>query len=367
MIVSPARPATLRQPAPNHERQDNAMTTPAKLIANRANARESTGPTTDAGKAVARLNAVSHGLRSAVPVIPGEDVAEWDAFRDGMAAALAPVGALEDELAGRAALLLWRLRRVIRFEAGTTAAATERAVGRALGDGEGDNHLQALLNPGGGAGAPRTVAGRRKELAGKRARLVTVEADAGVFRDLAERPDDHPLPGEVVCRVLADVADAEAMPAAIDNRLWDKVGVPREWWDNPGGWDGWTLGHLKAGFARLAAWRGGKPGPLVDLSDRRRAREAVELRREIPRLEAGLAQAEAEAAGAVAGAVARAAVPDAETVDRLTRYEAHLHRQLVQTLHLLERVQAARAGCPVPPAAALDVTVESAGPAGAAG
>jgi hypothetical protein len=46
----------------------------------------------------------------------------------------------------------------------------------------------------------------------------------------------------------------------------------------------------------------------------------------------------------VAAASAKAALPDRDAVDKLTRYEGHLHRQLVQTLHLLERVQAALPG-----------------------
>ena len=42
----------------------------AALKRNKRNAAKSIGPRTQAGKAVARMNAVSHGLRSAAPVIP---------------------------------------------------------------------------------------------------------------------------------------------------------------------------------------------------------------------------------------------------------------------------------------------------------
>jgi hypothetical protein len=55
----------------------------------------------------------------------------------------------------------------------------------------------------------------------------------------------------------------------------------------------------------------------------------------------------------------RAALPDAPTLDRVTRYEAHLSRQMLQALHTLERLQAARAGRDVPPPAAADVTVDA--------
>jgi hypothetical protein len=51
-------------------------------------------------------------------------------------------------------------------------------------------------------------------------------------------------------------------------------------------------------------------------------------------------------------------LPDENTLGKVTRYEAHLSRQMLQALHTLERLQAARAGQPVPPPAALDVTIE---------
>jgi len=52
-----------------------------------------------------------------VPVIPGEDPNVWEAHRAGVVDSLAPVGLLEVNLAERAALLLWRLRRLARYEA----------------------------------------------------------------------------------------------------------------------------------------------------------------------------------------------------------------------------------------------------------
>jgi hypothetical protein len=90
------------------------MTTLAKIAANRQNAMKSTGPRTAAGKAAAGANAIAHGLRSAAPVIPGEDPADWEAYRAGVVAALAPAGTLEAELADRVASLSWRLRRAGR-------------------------------------------------------------------------------------------------------------------------------------------------------------------------------------------------------------------------------------------------------------
>src|SRR5262249_9783782 len=77
----------------------------------------SAGPRTEEGKERSRLNAVKHGLRSERPVLPGEDVAEWDAFHADIVSDLDPGSTLERELAERVALQLWRLRRAARYEA----------------------------------------------------------------------------------------------------------------------------------------------------------------------------------------------------------------------------------------------------------
>src|SRR5262249_18413085 len=106
---------------------DNAMTTLAKIEANQRNGQLSTGPRTVEGKAIVGRNATKHGIYAAVPVIPGECPATWEAHRSGVVDSLAPVGLLEVNLAERAALLLWRLQRLARYEAETVAADVEVA------------------------------------------------------------------------------------------------------------------------------------------------------------------------------------------------------------------------------------------------
>jgi hypothetical protein len=105
--------------------EDRIMTTLAKIEANQRNAALSTGPRTAEGKAVVARNATRHGIYSSVPVIPGEDPNAWEAHRAGVVDSLAPAGLLEVNLAERAALLLWRLQRLARYEAETIAAAME--------------------------------------------------------------------------------------------------------------------------------------------------------------------------------------------------------------------------------------------------
>lgn len=94
------------------------MATELQKRANRANSLKSTGPTSNEGKAVVRLNAVRHGLLSNAPIMAGEDAGEFDALRDQLKAELLPVGILESQLCERVAGTLWRLRRLSHIEAG---------------------------------------------------------------------------------------------------------------------------------------------------------------------------------------------------------------------------------------------------------
>jgi hypothetical protein len=82
-----------------------------------------TGPRTDAGKARSSQNALKHGLCSQRAVIPGEDPAEWDTFREEIVRGNAPCTFLERELAERVALHMWRQRRVALYEADLVSAA----------------------------------------------------------------------------------------------------------------------------------------------------------------------------------------------------------------------------------------------------
>ena len=104
------------------------MTTVARIKANRENALASTGPKSAEGKAIVSRNAIRHGLLSWKPVIPGfENVEDWESHHERTLESLAPVGYAETMLAERAALLLWRLDRVSRYEREVTAIALEHA------------------------------------------------------------------------------------------------------------------------------------------------------------------------------------------------------------------------------------------------
>jgi hypothetical protein len=98
------------------------MTTQAQIAANRRNARKSTGPVTEAGKAAASQNALRHGLTARQIASADERSADFAAFAAALRRDLAPEGEVEEQLAERLILAAWRLRRAARAERGVIAS-----------------------------------------------------------------------------------------------------------------------------------------------------------------------------------------------------------------------------------------------------
>lgn len=94
------------------------MTSQRRILANRRNARKSTGPTSEEGRKTSSQNAIRHGFFCREALISGENPADLErlirVFRQG----LHPVGALEEQYVDEIASLTWRLSRATRVEAG---------------------------------------------------------------------------------------------------------------------------------------------------------------------------------------------------------------------------------------------------------
>ena len=98
------------------------MSTPAQAAANLANAQQSTGPTTDAGKTASSQNALKHGLTARTVLLPGEDEAGYLKMCEGMIASFAPATTPEKELVQLLCDTQWRLQRCGRIEAAILSA-----------------------------------------------------------------------------------------------------------------------------------------------------------------------------------------------------------------------------------------------------
>jgi hypothetical protein len=78
---------------------------------NRANAKKSTGPKTEAGKARSAMNATKHGLAGQTVVLPGEDLAAFESLRKRFFAELRPKGILEEQCVETITNKTWLLAR----------------------------------------------------------------------------------------------------------------------------------------------------------------------------------------------------------------------------------------------------------------
>jgi hypothetical protein len=338
------------------------MSTLAKVEASRTNGKLSKGPKTANGKAVAKLNAVSHGLRSLSPVLPGERPKEWADHRAGIIAALAPVGTLEAELAERVALLLWRLRRVVRYETAVTTARIDQAVGEVRGEKD-DDPLELALRP---RHNPRTHARVQQELSNAYGDMIRCGVTGELVRQLVTQPPDHPINGSAAFRTMREIGaytpngDEEYTDIA-DHEFLAQIGVPAEWRDEAEWWGGWNVGIVRAGVRIIAADAGVTEAWLLERAEKESDRGAAVGRGKATQLENELATTKLMNAADERAARARSSLPAGDVVDKVTRYESHLNKQLTQTLHTLERLRAIRDGNPPAPPLALDVTVETTG------
>jgi hypothetical protein len=88
------------------------MATAAQVLANQANAQQSTGPRTDSGKARSSRNSFQHGLTLGVLAIPDEEIEALEAFVAEMRADLFPVDAMQEEAFQQFLDGAWRLRKI---------------------------------------------------------------------------------------------------------------------------------------------------------------------------------------------------------------------------------------------------------------
>ncbi len=91
-----------------------------QIKSNKENARKSTGPKTDSGKAVSSQNSTKHGLYSRDIVIKSSKLNEsreqYENLVVDMFNEFSPVGRFQEQLVFKIANCLWRSQRVIRAE-----------------------------------------------------------------------------------------------------------------------------------------------------------------------------------------------------------------------------------------------------------
>ena len=335
------------------------MTTELQRDANRKNARASTGPRSPDGKARSSRNALRHGLRvdlsGSCPVLPGESAAGWAKHRDAVVADIVPAGPLEMALAERVALCLWRLNRTAAYEAGVSAAGMAEVAER-FRDPDPDEKsvpFGAVEDPD-----TRKLRDALETIRDRGAVVAEWAAAFGLLSRLTDLPDDSPVDGDTVEGVFCDLVGA--LPGSLeehfdtdDPEFLAVVGVPAEHHNAPYAWRGWTAGAVRQAVRTMAqVFKTPATTLIADaLGERMRIQEEGRAA-----VEAAERQAQASRKRLRAKAerqALRAAIPSDGALDRVTRYEAHLTRQLQHALATLDRLRESRpaarpAGPPAP-------------------
>ena len=97
------------------------VTSLKKVLANRNNAKKSTGPRTENGKAWAKRNAVKHGLRAEHIITVGENKIEFEELKDQFVKELQPIDIISMQLVNRIVLTAWNLQRSDKIQSGMLA------------------------------------------------------------------------------------------------------------------------------------------------------------------------------------------------------------------------------------------------------
>jgi len=93
------------------------MATEAQIKANQENAKKSTGPATEVGKKISSMNAMTHGIFSTIPLLPGENLEQFKLLEEEIIKAYQPTDAMECLLVQRVYLTCMRQIRLREAEA----------------------------------------------------------------------------------------------------------------------------------------------------------------------------------------------------------------------------------------------------------
>ncbi len=285
------------------------------------------GPKTEEGKELARWNSTRHGIRSPAPVVPGvEKPEDWEEYRDGMLEDLSPLGSLELSLAERVATLAWRLHRVTRYETETIARSQERVVEDLRDRRRYDSHARGPIHPEDVLAAPKEA--RRTER---------------VLKKFPDYPDEKKLSGPDAAAILWAVAGR--VDDEVDLEELELPGVP-EWagiYGDTAEWDGWSAGLVRECLSVIASAAGEDLEELIDGAREKARLDAISAKHTAEEVEKQLQNMRRERL-----------LPDVKTLEKVSRYEAHLSRLMFKALHELEALQVRRAGGAAP-LARLDV------------
>lgn len=280
--------------------------------ASRRNSLHSTGPKSRCGKMIVAANPITHGLFSARPVVEGlESSNEWARYRACMLSDLAPAGAVEQVLAERIALSAWRLRRVHRYEIEQIRLPIEMHTQEQQDQLENNSWK-----------AENLIALNRLQQANASAPMDSSDAEAVMWR---------------ACRSLPTLVPEEDWDDSLDfDEYWEALVKPVTW----------TAGAIREMIATLARQYRVEPEKLLERMQTDAAEDAEYYSRCQKRTKDAIRNFKGEHL-----------LPSVKVVEKIIRYESHLHRLFHRDLHELQRLQALRFGFDVAAPVAVDVDI----------
>ena len=322
------------------------MATQKQIAANKRNARLSTGPTSDDGKAIVAANATksgSYAMRHLVLASLGESAESYDSHSAAIVATLAPVGALEERLGATIASLTWRLRRIPQFE---TAASRPPSGSLPLHPDRVEPKAKITMDPPSASAPPAEwLAYTRDRLEGT---VNSLDCTLGALERFQSwtRKRSRPEGDDFVMRDSMELIQAAGRVMG-----WPLLDYPDPWADVarqiglevlPEKCPQWTYSSLMKAFDHLAQQTGRTP-----VAFRRAVRDSLTARiamlsdrlENVRRTEQELieqTQAERDRAVAVSVYASEGAVAG------IQKAENHLTRQLERNLAMLERLQSRR-------------------------
>jgi hypothetical protein len=88
------------------------MATEAQIESNRRNSQKSTGPRSEAGKNRSKFNALDHGCRANILILPTEDFGEYEQEANAWKLSWQPRNSVEEFLVDRIVNLSWQAKRI---------------------------------------------------------------------------------------------------------------------------------------------------------------------------------------------------------------------------------------------------------------
>ena len=125
------------------------MATEKQVVANRRNAKRSTGPQSEGGRRRASGNSLKHGITAQSVVLKDEDPEEFARLHQSYHETYAPEGPLEEQLVLQLVVSAWRIQRAYRSEAASFPTySAELVVQFSLGPPQDWHQLESILRYG---------------------------------------------------------------------------------------------------------------------------------------------------------------------------------------------------------------------------